>query len=235
MKTNYLEEKDIQTAFPKNKNDKFLKNEEYIKLYNLYRKLFSEYIIKELKLKEFDEEIEKSGLRFKKLEEDAMDIYQYFTSNVLNYIYIRNNIYIENIGKENIEKLKEYLKEKREELDEEITEFIQNTYKAAIYERVGDDGEKCITFYGPDSSSYMAPNDALVLGLRYDEFDYNGMDDETWGKYHDEQYKFFPMVLSEIVENNQEKFDIPIEVLFYNDYSVNYRPIEEMENSDETR
>ena len=66
--------------------------DDYIKLYNLYRSLLTEYIIDTLELKKYDEKILKSNLNFKQTNKEEMDSYQYFSSEELKYLYIRNNI-----------------------------------------------------------------------------------------------------------------------------------------------
>ena len=79
-------------------------------VYLLYRKLFTEYIIEKTELKKYDEEIKNSNLNFIPVEEEKMDIYQYFSCDILKYFYIRNNLYLEKLDKKDINFLEKKFK-----------------------------------------------------------------------------------------------------------------------------
>ena len=68
----------------------------FINMYFIYRKLFTEYMIELLDLKKYDDEIKASIYKFLPISKDNADFYQAFSDKFLNYIYIRNNIFIEN-------------------------------------------------------------------------------------------------------------------------------------------
>lgn len=225
-----LKEEELKTIFPNSgtidlqtMNEK--EKKQYVLVYNLYRKIFTKYIIDTLELKKYDNELRNSKLNFKSIDEENMDIYQYFSSNELKFFYIRNNIYIDRLNEQEIKFLINKTKDNNLELDEEIKNFVEHTYEKLIFEDVGKDGKKYITFYGPNSSNYAAENDSLVLGMRYNEFDLNGLDDDSWDELNIEQNMYLPDVFYKLVSEQKDKVSIPIEVLQYNDFSVKRRSL----------
>ena len=76
--------------------------ENYLRLYEIYSNLLIQYFIKYYNLKEFDDVLSKDKRNFEKVSTYDMDIYQYLSSEYLNYIYLRNNIYIERLSNEEL-------------------------------------------------------------------------------------------------------------------------------------
>lgn len=194
--------------------------EKYLLKYYLYRKLFTEYIMQKLNLKEYDEEIANSGLDFIANNEKEMDIYQYFSSEELKYFYIRNNIYIEKLDKDEEALLQEKIENKNYDLDEKSKKMIEETYQKVTFEDVLRNGKQCMTNYGPDSSSFMAPNDAIVLGIRYNEFAENGLSDKEWDELHDKQLSYLVELIKKMIEELKEKLQNPIAILKYTEFSI---------------
>lgn len=192
----------------------------YLKLYFLYRKLFTEFIIEKIDLQKYDEKILNSRLNFPIVNEDNMDVYQYFSSDILTYFYIRNNIYIENLSLEERKFFQNRIDENNFELDDTARKIIDDTYGKIIFEDTMKNGEICETFYGPNSSSYLAQNDAVIIGVRYDEFNLNGLSDNEWDKLHDEQLVYLEDVLYKMKLNTKDKLTKPILFLRYNEFSV---------------
>ena len=225
-----LTKKDLQNVYPNNSNVEY--KEEDIQLYNLYRELLTQYIIDLLELKKYDKQIMNSNLNFKQVNENEMDLYQYFSSEELKYLYIRNNIYLERLDEKERNFLKSKLDNNIKKLDAETEKFIANSLQKVIFEDVGEDGKEYITFYGPSSRSFMARNDSLIIGMRYDEFGEDGLDDDEWDKQHDSQIlEFLPNLFYEIEANSVKKLNIPIYVLKYNEHSVRKR--EQIKKKDE--
>ena len=224
MKFKELSVNELNTAWS-NTNLEELKSikqeekEEYIELYNVYRNLFSEYIINKLKLKEFDKKIEESNLQFSVIDEENMDIYQYFTSSELKYFYIRNNIYINRLSEKEKAFLKDIIKKDDIQLNERTTKFIEDTYKSAIYEGISDKEKRFTTFYGPDSGTYMAPNDSIIIGFRYNEFDLHGLNDEGWKNLYLEQLGFSNKVIKEM-EALKTNMEMEYNIISYNNFSI---------------
>lgn len=225
MKFEQLSEKEIENIYPNNiiKTIEEMKEEDkeiYLLKYSLYRKLFTEYMIQKLNLKEYDEELKNSELEFIPNNKEDMDIYQYFSSKELRYFYIRNNIYIENLNKEEESFLQQKIDNKNYDLDEESKKMIEETYQKVIFEDILKHGEKCIINYGPDSSSFMASNDAIVIGVRYDEFVENGLDDNEWQELYEKQLLYLGALRDRMYVKLKGDLQVPLAILKYNEYSV---------------
>ena len=185
--------------------------ESYLKLYSLYNNLLIQYLIKKYNLNLYDEMIQNSKRNFKKVDTKDMDIYQYTSSKYLNYLYIRNNIYIEKLSKEELL----YLSNTKEILDYNNEQFIEKTYKKIILENE-------YTMYGPDNPKYFKKPNTLVIGLRCKSIDLNNdSDDELDNFLSQQQYLklFIPELSRQLNDRNLDS----IEVIEYNNSSVENR------------
>lgn len=227
-----LEEiKDIYSGLDTNKKDKI--NQQYRTMYLAYRKLFTEYMTEKLNLQEYDKVIKESGLDFIGVNESDMDSYQYFSSNVLKYFYIRNNINIEKLDQKELEFLSQINFDNEKELEEEEKEFIEKTYQKVIFEDILKNGKKCIISYGPDSSRFFSSNDSIVVGMRYDEYAESGLDDEEWDELHEKQLDFLQELEKKMKLELKDKLDNPISIIQYNEFSVQRRNAPEPQNTEE--
>ena len=188
-------------------------NDKYVEMYNTYRNLFSQYIIELLEIREYDEKVLNNKLHFKPLEKQRMDIYQKITSDELKFFYLRNNLYIEKLTTEEIEFLNKKINNKNDKLDDETKKFIEKTYKKVIFEDVKKDGKQYIIFFGPNSKTYMARNDSIVIGFSYELNDKNDIANEDLSQNFYNQMDYVRKLLNEIEENSKEKVDSPIKVI----------------------
>lgn len=187
--------------------------------YILYRKLFTEYIIDKLNLKKYDDELKNSELNFIPIQEEKMDIYQYFSSDILKYFYIRNNLYIEKLDKDAIDFIEQRIKAQEYNLDKIARDIIERTYRNVLF-KDKIDGFKTFVFYGPDSMSFSADSEAVVIGVRYDEFNLNGMNDDDWDNNFVEQQKLLFKMLTILKYEFEEILNNPVAIIKYNEYSV---------------
>ena len=193
---------------------------EYMNIYFLYRKLFTQYIIEILNLIKYDKQIVNNKIKFPIVNQKNMDIYQYFSSDILKYFYIRNNIYIKKLNEDEIKFLKNIKFNDNKVLNSEEKEFIENTYAKVIFEDVLGNGEKCITFFGPNSRNFWAKNNSLVIGIRYDEFTDNGLSDDEWDILHEKQIEFLNKLIDKMIVEYNKKLKIPVSIIRYNEFSV---------------
>lgn len=230
-----INEENFDTRFPKlneslfNDMDNNMK-ETYLEIYSIYRKLFSEYIIDKLQIKNYDFELMNSNLNFVKVIEKDMDIYQNFNKEILNYFYIRNNLYIERLTPSERKILYTKFLSGDYSLDENTKVIIENSYKRIIFEDIHKDGSNCYINMGPDNSDYYVPNQSIVIGFRYDEFNLNNLSDEQWDNLHDKQLLYLSEFLLKMSKEISSKVNIPIQVIKYNEYSVKKKII--FENND---
>lgn len=199
--------------------------------YLMYRKLFTQYIIEKLNLKKYDDEIAESKLNFIEVKEKQMDIYQYFSKDKLKYFYIRNNIHIEKLTDEEQKFLQKIKLEEPNELGDIEKDFIEKTYSKVIFEDVLENGEICNVFYGPDSRSFISSNNSIVIGMRYDEFENNGLDDEKWDELHEKQLDFWDELKERMELELKMKINKHISIIRYDDFSIEKRLIEEDEKT----
>lgn len=192
--------------------------------YLTYRYFLTEYLIKKLALKEFDEEISNSGLDFSTVKEASMDIYQFFSSSILQFFYIRNDLYLNRLTESEKEFLRKRVQNRKVVIDDEILSFIERTYQKVIFKDVFHNGTSCMAFYGPENLNFSAPNNAVVVGFRYDEFDMRGLRDEEWQDIYDKQTYFLYSLLKRMNEELKTKLEVPVTVIQYNDFSIRYRP-----------
>ena len=99
----------------------------YFNLTNKYKRLLECSLIKCLPLEQIDSNMEKSDLGFVPVETPAMDFYQATSGMGLNYIYLRNNIYIEKLSEKDLVLLESLNSEEDEE------QFVKRTLKDVIY------------------------------------------------------------------------------------------------------
>ena len=196
-----------------------LEQKEYVEMYTLYRKLFTEYVIEKLNLQEYDNKIKTSELNFHENSEKEMDAYQYFSSNILKYFYVRNNLYIEKLNEEE----KNFLREKNNKKDpnwgNEEKEFIKNTLKKVICKQEKKENPVMV-FYGVPSSRFMAPNDSIIIGFRYNEFYNEGLEESAWEELHKNQMQYAQDVASEIVENSKKAMSNDVMFIRYDEFST---------------
>lgn len=192
----------------------------YLKKYTFYRDLFTKFIIEKANLQEYDLKIKNSEYDFKPNEKDDLDFYQYFSSDVLSFFYIRNNIYIERLDEAENNEMQELMEKHQEELNDETRKFIEKTYKKIVVEEISNDEEKKMSFYGPNTTSFMAPSDSLVIGMRYDEFAEDNLTDEKWKERCRNQRITLYKIFDELEAKLSDKLEITVQIIKYNDYSV---------------
>ena len=177
-----------------------LPKEEYLNLYSLYMYYFTKYLIKTIRLDQYDESLKNSNLSFVNIIENQ-DVYQLMNSSLLNYFYIRNNIYLDKLTNDELNFLKQQLTSLNYNINEEIESFIEKTYKKLIFETINNNPNMIAKIsHGPISSSaFFSRNDALVIGFRYDEFNLNGKDEKTWHENYKNQRYFRCYRIFEII------------------------------------
>lgn len=192
-----------------NENDK----NNYLKLYSLYNELLYCFLIKKLELKKYDDMISNSFVDFTKVEEKDMDIYQYLSSNYLRFLYIRNNIYIERLTSEEINKLLSFFNNYN---SEEVLDFINNTYKKVMFE--SPDGT---TMYGPDNLRFIKPSNSIMIGIRHNAFYIRENEDENiWENKYEEKERYLDLFIPELERQLSNKGLGKVFVIEYNDFSI---------------
>ena len=95
--------------------------------------------------------------------------------------------------------------------------FIATTFKETIRE---NKDQKLAYNYGPSSSTYMADDESLILGFRYDEFNLNGMTDDVWDANNDKQWAILEQINPQMEQLLSSKTGMPVKVIQYDEYSI---------------
>ena len=201
----------------------------YLNLSTLYRLLLNEYI-KQLGLENYENTIKNSELKFIPINASKQDFYQYYNNSNLAYYYIRNNIYINRLN----EKEKEYLQKKLNSHDYSLNNqdinFISQTLCKVIKEVHDNTSEPFDVNFGPLSTNFFAPNNALVIGFRYDMFNDNGMDEDTFVDNYEKKREFCLSLNEQLEIEIQNRLQIPVKVIEYDENSIkknqNYNNLE---------
>lgn len=215
-----LKEDELNLLKPNFRNFNFSKlsindRNNYLILLSVYMNIFIQYICYKFNLKFYDNLINDSNYDFIPIQEDKMDIYQKFSEKYLKYIYIRNNIYIEKLNVSELDFLKEIAFKPNSVSNQEIINFIEKTYKKVIFEDALNNGSKCMVFFGENSQYYSCVNDSIVIGIKYDEFNLNGLSDEEWDELHDKQLDFLDFIVNKMNEELNTKNNDNLNVLKY--------------------
>ena len=217
----------FETRMPNGNQDYYNKlsdeqKEKYLKLYEYYSNMLYHYMLKKLDLKKYDDMILESENNFMPVEIDNMDLYQYLGSNYLKIFYIRNNLYIERLSEDEKKFLEMKANLDPNGYDERVELFIEKTYSRVCVENVDLDSKVSIN-YGPDAYSFFKPDNALIIGYRFnDYYQDENTTNEKW--VEDNNKRLFELELTEMGLNKlyKGKLQIPIYLQKYNDFSVEY-------------
>lgn len=182
----------------------------YFNLTNKYKRLLECSLIKCLPLEQIDSNMEKSDLGFVPVETPAMDFYQATSGMGLNYIYLRNNIYIEKLSEKDLVLLESLNSEEDEE------QFVKRTLKDVIYPYTV---EKQVLFYGPENRNYLVDSASIIIGIRHNEFDV-GLENEAFKENFLKKQEIISQLSLVISVIGMKQFDIPVLMIQYNEFSA---------------
>lgn len=235
MKSITVEE--FKTRIPVGNSDYFDEldkeaQESYIALYNAYSSLVTDYFIKNCNLKEYDEALLESPYSFPKLAEEEMDIYQYLASDKLSFVYLRNNLYVERLDEEEQKFLIEKAQDDEIVYDDKEDEFVKTTFKKVMLENGGEE-DTVNVFYGPDNGNFMYPDNAVIVGIRYDDYyQAEGESPEDWFEANNNRLQDVE-TLSIILETRMSKLaGVDCYAVKYNEFSVKKKVTADEDNKD---
>ena len=184
--------------------------ENYLKLYSIYNDLLIQYLIKKYDLKIYDDMIKNSNKKFTDIDTLDMDLYQYNSSEYLSYLYLRNNIYLENLTSEEIQYLN---KIKDSKLTKEYEEFIEKTYRKVLL------SNNEYEMYGPDNNKYLKKSNSIIIGLRHKRIDLNNSSDEEIDLFMDQE-NYLRLFIPELERQLNAKGIDNVSIIYYDEYSV---------------
>lgn len=148
---------------------------EYLALQETYRKILSDYFNEVLPLEELNHKLEGYGIA----PADEPDYYQQQSLLDSDFIYLRNNIHLEKLSKEDAKLLIKYHKSKDADLKSEVEDMIKKTFvKVGTVDLRLRDGDKYYTTY-TQGGSVQFWNYSIVFFINYEKPDaYIGSEQE---------------------------------------------------------
>ena len=212
--------KDYETRKPNSNSEYFnsLNDEQkkiYLNLVEKYNNLVLEFLDREYNLKDVDDYFANSSLGYREVEKENCDIYQGMAKNKYKYFYLRSNIYVERFSKDEVDYLNNI-----NEYNDDVKNFIKSTIMKVATE-TGLDNNVYITNYGPQSPSYFADSNEIIVGFRINDlYRFKGTDEEFMknmeDKLFDKAAKLDDLYTDFLCNNRELKF----KVLEYNKFSV---------------
>lgn len=192
-------------------------NENYFKVLILYKKILNKYLVDTLNLKKYDDLIKTSELNFIPNSKDNQDIYQYTSNMGMDYLYIRNNLFIERLTSDQISLLIDAYD--KNITSKNVTDLVISTYQDVI-KYYNDKPDSMNVEYGPFNPSFFAPNNSIVIGLNVDLFADNGLNDTEWLTNYSNQMNFINQFHNQISKELISKLDIPVTIIRYDENSI---------------
>lgn len=195
-------------------------NDKYYTLYKNYKKLLDMFLLAKFSLKEYDDRVENSGLKFVPVKKEDMDYYQYISNMGLKYFYLRNNLYIEKLDEKDIDVLINLSQEQLANPNKEIMDIIERTYLMVIDFASGK-GMPSMSCYGLDYDEYWHDSSELVFGFIFDDFADNGLgQDELWQENYFKQTRFINELLAEMNKKISEAQGKNVNFIRYNEFTI---------------
>lgn len=182
----------------------------YLSIYSVYMEWFTNLLILNTNIKDFDDKLKKSDLKFTKVGKKDLDFYQNFSAQYLDYFYLRNNLYLYRLNKDEYEFIVDRIKKDNYTFDDEVENFILKTYKKVIYEKVKGVDIAKVSHDREDLGRYVI-NTALLIGLRYDIS--NELKDKEWYDNLLMQERFVNNISNLLIEDINKYFNNPVALL----------------------
>lgn len=225
-KINYVDEDFLLLERPNIREECNINNDDemnnYLNVYNSYNDLLIQFLSKKYYLKNVDEELEKKKDTYPEVPSSEKDLYQTLSSGYLKYFYLRNNIYVERLTKEEVDYLLAMSNSGNLELTPEIEKFINDTYLRVILENPNEKGVNIN--YGPDNFKYYKPSNAIVIGVRYNQFQNLSNDEGALDDFMKTKHNIF--LFAQFLEYKVKlDTDISFCVIEYDEFSVHKKTV----------
>lgn len=187
-------------------------NSLYMEIANLYKSIFTEYLFSKIELKKYDDEIANSVLDFYKVKVINPTYNMLDEYNGMNYIYILNNFFVENLSDKNLEIFKNSLI--NDDInDEKLSSIVDSTYKDVLkMDCYGEKNQNFNVCYGSSAPFNFARNDALVLKIYYGITEHNEEKEEALERFKKID-KFIDELSKQLKTEIEEKLNINCDIL----------------------
>lgn len=184
----------------------------YLAMYSVYMEWFINLLVSKTDITKFDKEIKNSNLKFTKAKDDKLDFYQKFSRDYLDYFYLRNNLYLYRLNKEEYNFIIDRIKNDKYIYDKETEKFILDTYKKIIFEKVKDYKKAKVNHDVHDMGRYIE-NNAIIIGIRYDIN--NDLKGKEWYDNLKLQEKEIAKISTELLKNLNSFFSNNVAIIDY--------------------
>lgn len=184
----------------------------YLAMYSVYMEWFINLLVSKTDITKFDKEIKNSNLKFTKTKDDKLDFYQKFSRDYLDYFYLRNNLYLYRLNKEEYNFIIDRIKNDKYIYDKETEKFILDTYKKIIFEKVKDYKKAKVNHDVHDMGRYIE-NNAIIIGIRYDIN--NDLKGKEWYDNLKLQEKEIAKTSTELLKNLNSFFSNNVAIIDY--------------------
>ena len=186
--------------------------DKYNNLVEIYKYLLEYYISSKVDLSKYDEMIKNSDLFIG--NNNKYKVLNKFLN--LDYIFLINNLYVEKLSDEDINKLLSFDKNN---ITNDILNIIERTYKDIILDNYKDNeysNKKYKVCYGDIVPNNMVNNDSLVLKIYYGK-NTKEVSGNEFIELHKKQLVFFEKLINNIKQEVNSILNINCEVLLEKD------------------
>ena len=158
---------------PKLKKEKELQEMEYMK--SVYQTGLSQYLVDELDLEKYDQELLQSDLHFIPYPKEKQREAQKRDQLGLTFIYFRNEIHLEHLSEEEMESFKMEFQNSDGELSDELMNIIIDTYKEVIpLRKIESEEDKKVETTFDNNMKWVDMNSLILRISTNEEYDENG-------------------------------------------------------------
>ena len=150
----------------------------------------------------------------------------------LSFVYLRNNLYVERLSEDEQNYLIEKAQDDEIVYDDKADEFVKKTFKRVMLENGGEE-DTVNVFYGPDNGNFMYPNNAVIIGIRYDDYyQAEGESPEDWFEANNNRLQDVE-THSIILETRMPKLaGVDCYAVKYNEFSIKKKVASDEDNKD---
>ena len=138
--------------------------ETYFEVQAFYRSCVEQYFMQELDLGLIDSKVGENLSGAEANSKEDMGFYQKYSVLPLSYVYLRNNIYVEQLSPDDLGTFKQVVKDKDFEITEEIYEVVLRTYPEILRPQK-DKPSGFLVSYGTNPTEKVTANDTIVFGI----------------------------------------------------------------------
>lgn len=187
-------------------------NDDMENIEQIYRIGFSKYLLEKLDLKAFDDELQKSEMKFIPCDEEHKTEAQKKDELGLEYIFVRNDVHIDRLSAEQQELLAS--QNLKDSYSDEVMQLIEKTFVDVMgYKKIESEEDKKVkTFYDQKIYPQFVTYDTIVIKIAtMHEYDENG--NYVDREHENEKESFLSDYASDMEKTLEGKLgDIPISV-----------------------